>query len=59
MAPVVGSDDGTQYHKDFTLSITKALGDQLAKALEKLDRAPSPRRIWRDSRRNLGSTSST
>ncbi|MFD7087300.1 GIY-YIG nuclease family protein [Streptomyces sp. NPDC059896] len=40
MAPVVGSDDGTQYHKDFTLSITKALGDQLAKALEKLDRAP-------------------
>ncbi|MFF3485207.1 GIY-YIG nuclease family protein [Streptomyces sp. NPDC002701] len=40
MAPVVGSDDGTQYHKDFTLSITKALGDQLAKALEGLDRAP-------------------
>lgn len=40
MAPVVGSDDGAQYHKDFTLSITKALGDQLAKALEGLDRAP-------------------
>ncbi|MFD6939003.1 GIY-YIG nuclease family protein [Streptomyces goshikiensis] len=40
MAPVVGSDDGTQYHKDFTLSITKALGDQLAAALEGLDRAP-------------------
>ncbi|GAA4017714.1 hypothetical protein GCM10022384_70230 [Streptomyces marokkonensis] len=40
MAPVVGSDDGTQYHKDFTLSITKALGDQLAKALKGLDRAP-------------------
>ncbi|MER7724691.1 GIY-YIG nuclease family protein [Streptomyces sp. NPDC096323] len=40
MTPVVGSDDGTQYHKDFTLSITRALGDQLAKALEGLDRAP-------------------
>ncbi|MDX3855420.1 GIY-YIG nuclease family protein [Streptomyces sp. AK02-01A] len=40
MTPVVGSDDGTQYHKDFTLSITKALGDQLADALKKLDRAP-------------------
>ncbi|MFE7453068.1 Eco29kI family restriction endonuclease [Streptomyces griseus] len=40
MAPVVGSDDGTQYHKDFTLSITKALGDQLAAALDGLDRAP-------------------
>ncbi|MFF3265305.1 Eco29kI family restriction endonuclease [Streptomyces sp. NPDC002932] len=40
MAPVVGSDDGTQYHKDFTLSITKALGDQLAAALKGLDRAP-------------------
>ncbi|MEW2607486.1 GIY-YIG nuclease family protein [[Kitasatospora] papulosa] len=40
MAPVVGSDDGTQYHKDFTLSITKALGDQLAVALAGLARAP-------------------
>ncbi|MEU9744480.1 GIY-YIG nuclease family protein [Streptomyces niveus] len=40
MAPVVGSDDGTQYHKDFTLSITKALGDQLAAALDGLARAP-------------------
>ncbi|MFE5841252.1 Eco29kI family restriction endonuclease [Streptomyces niveus] len=40
MTPVVGSDDGPQYHKDFTLSITKALGDQLADALGKLDRAP-------------------
>ncbi|QFR02959.1 Eco29kI family restriction endonuclease [Streptomyces phaeolivaceus] len=40
MAPVVDSDDETQYHKDFTLSITKALGDQLAAALEGLDRAP-------------------
>lgn len=40
MAPVVGSEDGTQYHKDFTLSITKALGDQLAKALEELGQAP-------------------
>lgn len=39
MAPVVGSDDGTQYHKDFTLSITKALGDQLAAALDGLERA--------------------
>jgi hypothetical protein len=40
MTPVVGSDDGTQYHKDFTLSITKALGDQLAAALDGLGRAP-------------------
>ncbi|MFJ2090819.1 GIY-YIG nuclease family protein [Streptomyces sp. NPDC087901] len=40
MAPVVGSDDGTRYHRDFTLSITKALGDQLAAALDGLDRAP-------------------
>ncbi|MEU9372248.1 GIY-YIG nuclease family protein [Streptomyces sp. NPDC048255] len=40
MTPVLGSDDGTQYHKDFTLSITKALGDQLAAALDGLDRAP-------------------
>ncbi|MGW2677862.1 GIY-YIG nuclease family protein [Streptomyces sp. NPDC001436] len=40
MVPVVGSEDGTQYHKDFTLSITKALGDQLAYALKKLGRAP-------------------
>ncbi|WDO07459.1 GIY-YIG nuclease family protein [Streptomyces murinus] len=40
MVPVVGPEDGTQYHKDFTLSITKALGDQLAYALEKLGRAP-------------------
>ncbi|MFJ6788787.1 GIY-YIG nuclease family protein [Streptomyces angustmyceticus] len=40
MAPVVGSEDRTQYHKDFTLSITKALGDQLADSLKKLDRAP-------------------
>ncbi|WP_405190424.1 GIY-YIG nuclease family protein [Streptomyces anulatus] len=40
MTPVVGSDDGTQYHKDFTLSITRALGDQLAKALKVLARAP-------------------
>ncbi|MFJ8888959.1 GIY-YIG nuclease family protein [Streptomyces sp. NPDC102402] len=40
MAPVVGSNDGTQYHKDFTLSITKALGDQLAVALAGLARAP-------------------
>ncbi|MFJ1938130.1 GIY-YIG nuclease family protein [Kitasatospora sp. NPDC088160] len=40
MAAVVGADDGTQYHKDFTLSITKALGDQLAAALADLDRAP-------------------
>ncbi|MDT0317968.1 GIY-YIG nuclease family protein [Streptomyces millisiae] len=40
MTPVVGSDDGTRYHKDFTLSITKALGDQLAAALGELDRAP-------------------
>lgn len=38
MVPVVGSEDGTQYHKDFTLSITKALGDQLAYALKKLGR---------------------
>ncbi|MFJ4806706.1 GIY-YIG nuclease family protein [Streptomyces murinus] len=40
MVPVVGPEDGTQYHKDFTLSITKALGDQLAYALKKLGRAP-------------------
>ncbi|MCJ1678251.1 GIY-YIG nuclease family protein [Streptomyces sp. APSN-46.1] len=40
MTPVVGSDDGTQYHKDFTLSITKALGDQLADALDGMGRAP-------------------
>ncbi|MFF4433298.1 GIY-YIG nuclease family protein [Streptomyces sp. NPDC001513] len=40
MAPVVGSDDGTQYHKDFTLSITKALGDQLADALDGMGRVP-------------------
>ncbi|WP_059009837.1 GIY-YIG nuclease family protein [Streptomyces specialis] len=40
MTPVVGSEDGTRYHKDFTLSITKALGDQLAAALKGLDRAP-------------------
>ncbi|MFG3496228.1 GIY-YIG nuclease family protein [Streptomyces sp. NPDC047928] len=40
MAPVVGPEDGTQYHKDFTLSITKALGDQLSAALDGLDRAP-------------------
>lgn len=39
MAPVVGPDDGTQYHKDFTLSITKALGDQLAAALKDMARA--------------------
>lgn len=31
---------GAGYHRDFTLSITKALGDQLAAALEGLDRAP-------------------
>ncbi|MFG2974607.1 GIY-YIG nuclease family protein [Streptomyces sp. NPDC048331] len=40
MAPVVGSDDGTRYHKDFTLSITKALGDQLADALDGMGRVP-------------------
>lgn len=40
MAPTVGSDDGAAYHRDFTLSITKALGDQLADALDGLDRAP-------------------
>jgi len=39
MTPVVGSDDGAQYHKDFTLSITKALGDQLAAALDGMGRA--------------------
>ncbi|MFJ6212443.1 GIY-YIG nuclease family protein [Streptomyces sp. NPDC092296] len=40
MTPAVGFDDGAAYHKDFTLSITKALGDQLAAALDGLDRAP-------------------
>ncbi|BAJ29591.1 MULTISPECIES: GIY-YIG nuclease family protein [Kitasatospora] len=40
MATVLESGDGTPYHKDFTLSITKALGDQLAAALAGLDRAP-------------------
>ncbi|MDA0564663.1 GIY-YIG nuclease family protein [Streptomonospora sp. S1-112] len=40
MAPVVNPDDGTRYHKEFTLSITKALGDQLAAALDGLDSAP-------------------
>jgi hypothetical protein len=40
MTPAVESDDGAKYHRDFTLSITKALGDQLADALEGLDRAP-------------------
>ncbi|GAA2156174.1 hypothetical protein GCM10009760_56870 [Kitasatospora kazusensis] len=40
MVPVVGFDGGPQYHKDFMLSITKALGDQLADALDGLDRAP-------------------
>lgn len=33
-------DEGSQFHQDFTLSITKALGDQLAAALKDLDRAP-------------------
>ncbi|MFE6303490.1 GIY-YIG nuclease family protein [Nocardiopsis sp. NPDC057823] len=40
MASVVSPGDRTQYHKDFTLSITKALGDQLAAALEGLGKAP-------------------
>ncbi|MER0447100.1 Eco29kI family restriction endonuclease [Streptomyces sp. Edi4] len=40
MTPTVGFTNGTRYHKDFTLSITKALGDQLAAALEGLGRAP-------------------
>ncbi|MGW4644966.1 GIY-YIG nuclease family protein [Kitasatospora sp. NPDC004289] len=40
MAPVAGVDGGPQYHKDFMLSITKALGDQLAEALQGLGKAP-------------------
>ncbi|MFD4398475.1 GIY-YIG nuclease family protein [Kitasatospora sp. NPDC058478] len=40
MTPVVGPDEGPRYHKDFTLSITKALGDQLAAALDGLEPAP-------------------
>lgn len=35
-----GPDGRGPYHDDFRLSITKALGDQLAAALEKLGRAP-------------------
>jgi hypothetical protein len=45
MTPTVEfSDDGSfhggDFHRDFTLSITKALGDQLADALKKLDQVP-------------------
>ncbi|WP_280674099.1 GIY-YIG nuclease family protein [Kitasatospora sp. MAA19] len=40
MTPGVGLDEGLQYHKDFTLSITKALGDQLAAALNGLEPVP-------------------
>ncbi|MGI5528960.1 Eco29kI family restriction endonuclease [Streptomyces syringium] len=39
MASIVGFNDEAGYHKNFTLSITKALGDQLAAALDGLDRA--------------------
>ncbi|MFB9832258.1 GIY-YIG nuclease family protein [Actinoallomurus acaciae] len=40
MTPAIESSDGETYHSDFTLSITKALGDQLADALDKLGTAP-------------------
>lgn len=40
MTPTLEPNGGDGYHKDFTLSITKALGDQLAIALDGLDRAP-------------------
>ncbi|WP_030726351.1 GIY-YIG nuclease family protein [Streptomyces sp. NRRL S-237] len=40
MTPTLEPNGGDGYHKDFTLSITKALGDQLAVALDGLDRAP-------------------
>jgi hypothetical protein len=40
MAPLIEPGDGEFYHADFSLSITRALGDQLADALEQLGRAP-------------------
>ncbi|MFD6876721.1 MULTISPECIES: GIY-YIG nuclease family protein [unclassified Streptomyces] len=40
MAESDGADERGVYHKDFRLSITKALGDQLAEALESIGRAP-------------------
>jgi hypothetical protein len=40
MTQAAGPDGRGIYHDDFRLSITKALGDQLAAALEKLGRAP-------------------
>src|SRR5689334_4898102 len=40
MMQAAGPDGRGTYHDDFRLSITKALGDQLAAALEKLGRAP-------------------
>jgi hypothetical protein len=40
MTPAIESGGGGSFHSDFTLSITKALGDQLADALNKLDRVP-------------------
>jgi hypothetical protein len=40
MTQAARSDGRGTYHDDFRLSITKALGDQLAKALKHLGRAP-------------------
>jgi hypothetical protein len=40
MTQAARSDGRGTYHDDFRLSITKALGDQLAQALTYLDRAP-------------------
>lgn len=40
MAPRITPGSGGRYHAEFRLSITRALGDQLADALSGLDRAP-------------------
>ncbi|MFF3178877.1 GIY-YIG nuclease family protein [Rhodococcus pyridinivorans] len=40
MAKIAGPNGGGAYHGDFRLSITKALGDQLALSLAQLGRAP-------------------
>jgi hypothetical protein len=40
MTPLINPGDGENYHADFRLSITRALGDQLADALEQLGRTP-------------------
>jgi Eco29kI restriction endonuclease len=40
MTPLIDPGDGENYHADFRLSITRALGDQLADALEQLGRTP-------------------